>query len=76
MNANNYKIIQSLDSKETYSYGTSEDIIHKTEEIDYKNNTKMINSDDVAEENTKEHNPISPQIPEVQAQEKQAQYFV
>ena len=36
----------------------------QTKIIQYKNNTKMINFDDVANENIKKFNPNSPQIPD------------
>ena len=59
LSANDEKRIQSIDSKETYVYGISKDLVCKKEEIKYNNirsNTKMINFDDVSEKNIKEHN--------------------
>ena len=52
--ANNDKRMKSIDSIETYAYGTSRDLINKKEEM------KMTNFDDVTKENTKEHNPNWP----------------
>ena len=47
--------MQSIDSIETYGYGTSKDLVSEKEEIKCNSVTK---------ENTKEHNPNWPQIPE------------
>ena len=52
--ANSDKRMKSIDSIETYAYGTSRDLINKKEEM------KMTNFDDVTKENTKEHNPNWP----------------
>lgn len=45
MSANDHKKIQSIDCKETYSYGTSENIIHKNEEIRYRIIIKQYKND-------------------------------
>ena len=47
LSSNDDKRIQSIDSIETYAYGTIQD---------------MINFDDVIKEETKEHNPNWPEI--------------
>ena len=60
--------MQSIDSTETYAYGTSKDLVSDKEEIKCNNiikpYKKMINFDDVIKEETKEHNPNWPQIPD------------
>ena len=51
--------------KETYANGVSKDLVSEKKEIkcsNIKNDTKMINFDDVTKENIKENNPIWPQI--------------
>ena len=45
MNANNDKQIQSIDFIETYAYGTSENIIRKNEEVEYRIITKQYKND-------------------------------
>ena len=60
LSPNNNKRIQSIYSIETYGYQTTKDLICKKEEIKCNNITKqykMINFDNVTEENRKEHNP-------------------
>ena len=67
LSANDYKRIQSIDSKETYTYGTSKDLVSEKEEIKINNiikNTKITNFDDVTKENIKEHDSNLPQIPD------------
>ena len=62
MSANSDKEIQSIDSIETYAYGTVEEIKYKKEDIKCNNiikNTKTINIDYVTKEHIKEHNPNS-----------------
>ena len=53
--------MQSIDSIEIYSYGTSKYLVDDKEKIKYNNiikrYKKMINFDDVIKEETKEHNP-------------------
>ena len=46
--------MQSINSAETYVYGTSKDLVSEKE----ANETKMINFDDVVKENIKENNLI------------------
>ena len=52
--------MQSIDSVETYVYGTSKDLVSEKEEIKCNNITewykKTINFDDVVKENMKKHN--------------------
>ena len=51
--------MQSIDSIETYAYGTSKDLPSEEEEIkcgNIKKGTKMINFDDVTKEKIKEYN--------------------
>ena len=57
--------MQSIDSIETYAYGTRKDLGSEKEENkcnNIKSNTKMINVDNVTKENIKEHDPNLPQI--------------
>ena len=63
MIANDDKRIKSIDSLETFPYGTRRDLVCKKAEIKF-NNIIMINFDDVTKENIKEHNPNWPQIPD------------
>ena len=59
--------MQSIDSIETYAYGTSKDLVSKKEEIKCNNiiiQWEMINFDDVTTENIKEHNINWHQIPD------------
>ena len=61
--------MQSIESIETYVYGTSKDLICKKEKIECNNVysttiQKMINFDDVVKEGTKKRNPNWPQIPD------------
>ena len=64
--SNDDKRIQSVNSVETYAYGTSKDLVLEREEIQcynvIKRYKKMVNFDDVTKENIKEHNPNWPQI--------------
>ena len=49
--------MQSIDSIETYAYGTSKDLVSDKEEIKCNNIIqKTLNFDDVIKEETKEHN--------------------
>ena len=57
--------MQSIDSIETYAYGTSKDLVSEKEEIKCNciiKQYKMNNFDDVTKENIKEHYPNWPQI--------------
>ena len=60
--------MQSIDSIETYAYGTRKDIISEKEETKCNNRInqykKLIKFDDVAKENIKQHNPNLLQIPD------------
>ena len=59
------KRVQSVDSIETYAYGASKVIVSKKEEIRCSNSIKrykMINFDDVTNENIKKKNANWPQI--------------
>ena len=58
--------MQSIDSIETYTYGTSKDLVSEKEGMKCNNKTiqKMINFYRVIKENIKEHNPNCPQIPD------------
>ena len=61
------KRIQSIDSVETYAYATKKHLVCKKGETKcdiIKNNTKMINFDDVKKQNIKKHNPSWLQIPD------------
>ena len=52
--------MQSIDSIETYAYGTSKDLVSEKEDIkcnNIKTIQKLINFDDVTKENIQEHNP-------------------
>ena len=66
LSSNDDKRMQSIDSIETYTYGTSKDLVNKEEEIKcsiiIKKYKEMINFDDVRKENIKEYNPNWPQI--------------
>ena len=53
--------MQSIDSIETYAYGTSKDLVSEKEEIKCNNIIKQYKND-VTKENMKEHNPHWPQI--------------
>ena len=56
--------MQSIDLIETYAYRTRKDLVCEKEGIIYnKTIQKMINFDDVIKEETKEHHPNWPQIP-------------
>ena len=64
--SNDDKRILSIYSIETYVYGTSKVLENGKEEIkcnNIKNDTKMINFDDVTKEYIKEHNPNWSQVP-------------
>ena len=64
--SNDDKRILSIYSIETYVYGTSKVLENEKEEIkcnNIKNDTKMINFDDVTKEYIKEHNPNWSQVP-------------
>ena len=65
--SNDDKRTQSIDSIETYAYGTSKDLVSKEEGIKCNNitkNTKISNFGDVTKENIKEHNLNWPKIPD------------
>ena len=66
LSTNDDKRIQSIDSIETYAYGTRRNLVCKKEKnfIYIKNNTKMIHYDDVTKENIKQYNPNWPEIPD------------
>ena len=67
LSTNDDKRIQSIDSIETYAYGTRRNLVCKKEKIKYiyiKNNTKMIHYDDVTKGNIKQYNPNWPEIPD------------
>ena len=68
LSANEVNRKQSIDSIETYAYGTSKYLVCKKEETTCNNiikaMQKMINFDDVTKENIKKHNPNWPQIPD------------
>ena len=55
--------MQSIDSIETYAYGTSKDLAYENKKIN-KTIQKMINFDDVIKENIKEHIPKWQKIPD------------
>ena len=61
-------MMQSIDSIETYAYGTRKDIVSEKEETKCNNRInqykKIIKFDDVAKENIKQHNPNLLQIPD------------
>ena len=54
--------MKSIHSIERDAYGTSKDLVGEKEESKCSN--IMINFDDVTNENTKEHNPNWPDIPD------------
>ena len=60
--------MQSVESTETYSYGTSKDLVSEKEVIKWNNIikrlTSMINFNYVVKENIKEHDPNWAQIPD------------
>ena len=62
--ANKDKIIQLIDSTETYTYGKNEKLIHKKGEFKcisiIKENKKMITYVDIIKENIKYQNPNLP----------------
>ena len=45
LSSNNDKRMQSIDSIETYAYGTSKDLVSKKEEIKYNNIIKRSKND-------------------------------
>ena len=45
LSANDHKRLQSIDSIETYTYGTREDLVCKKEEIKYNNIVKQYKID-------------------------------
>ena len=60
MNANDDKMIQSIDSIKTYAYGMSKVLVCKKEEIRCNNiikQKKMINYDYITKESTEKHSP-------------------
>ena len=60
LSSNDDKRMQSIDSIEIYAYGASKVLVSENDELKYsniKNDTEMINFNDVAKENIKEHNP-------------------
>ena len=54
--------MQSIESTETYAYGTSKDLVSEKEDIKCSNIIKRYNFDDITIENIKERNPNWPQI--------------
>ena len=69
LSSNDDKWIQSINSTETYAYGTSQDLAWKKEEIKYakiikKNNIKLFNFDYITKEYIKEYNQSWPEIPD------------
>ena len=62
LSPNDDRRIQSVDSIETYAYGTSKDLVCKKEESKCSN--IIINFDYITKEDIKEHNPNWPQIPD------------
>ena len=67
LSLNDDKRTQSINSIETYAYGTNKYLLNKKEEIKCNNIIKQyknINFYDVAKENIKEHNPNWAQIPD------------
>ena len=57
------KRMQSIDSIEAYTYGTSKDLVSEKEGI-WCNDMTMINFDDVRKESIKEHNTNWLQFPD------------
>ena len=67
LSTNDDKIIKSIDSIETYEYGTIKDIVIEKEgsrSKRYINNTKLINVDDATRENIKKHNTNLATLPD------------
>ena len=64
MSDNNYKRIKSIDSLETYSYGTSKDLLSKEEiKCNYViKQQKLVNYDYMTRENIDKHNSSWPRI--------------
>ena len=56
MSADNEKLVQPIDSREPYTYGTSQDKIHKNKETGY-GNARNAQLDEIRGENMKENNP-------------------
>ena len=54
---NDDKRIQSVNSVETYPYGTSNYLVCKKEKVKCNNIIKQYKNDDVKKESIKEHNP-------------------
>ena len=58
------KRMQSIDSIETFAYGTSKDLVYKKEKIKRNNIIqKIFHFDYITKEGIKEHNPNWPEIP-------------
>ena len=58
------KIIQSIDSTETYAHGTSKDLVFEKEETKCNYIIKQLKTFNyITEEDIKEHTPNSPEIP-------------
>ena len=67
LSSNDGKIIQSIDSIETYAYGMKKNLLCKKEETKYNNITKQYkkhNFDYIKKEEIKEHNPDWSEIPD------------
>ena len=64
MSDNNYKRIKSIDSLETYPYGTSKDLLIKEEiKCNYViKQQKLVNNDYMTRENIDKHNSSWPRI--------------
>ena len=56
MSADNERLVQPIDSREPYTYGTSQDKIHKNKETGY-GNARNDQLDEIRGENMKENNP-------------------
>ena len=60
LSINDDRRIQSSDSKETYAYGMSKDLVCKKKEIKFnniKNDTKRFDFDHITREDIRRHNP-------------------
>ena len=70
MSSNDAKRMQSIDSTETYAYGTSKDLVSEKEQIKCNNIIKRcrkwLTLTMLQKENIKGHNPYWPQIPDHQ----------
>ena len=57
-------MIQSIDSVETYAYGTNEELIHRKEEIKCNNINNNMKAMTILQENKNKHNLNWPRIPD------------